>query len=58
MFLVVETIGAAAVDEDDDAALVFWRLGGGAVGEPPVLFAEDILQNERRAKRCEKWLKK
>ena len=31
MFLVVEKIGAAAVDEDDEVALVFWRLGGGAV---------------------------
>ena len=33
MFLVVEKIGAAAVDEDDDdeVALVFWRLVGGAV---------------------------
>ena len=32
MFLVVEKIGAAAVDEDDEVALVFWRLGGGEVG--------------------------
>jgi hypothetical protein len=31
MFLVVEKIGAAAVDEDDELLLVFWRLGGGAV---------------------------
>jgi len=31
MFLVVEKIGAAAVDEDDELALVFWRLAGGAV---------------------------
>ena len=31
MFLVVEKIGAAAVDEEDEVALVFWRLGGGAV---------------------------
>jgi len=44
MFLVVEKIGATA--EDDELLLVFWRLGGGAVGEPPVLFAEAILQNE------------
>ena len=31
MFLVVEKIGAAAVDEDDELLLVFWRLGGGEV---------------------------
>ena len=31
MFLVEEKMGAAAVDEDDEMALVFWRLGGGAV---------------------------
>ena len=31
MFLVVEKIGAAAVDEDDEVALVFWRLAGGDV---------------------------
>ena len=31
MFLVVEKMGAAAVDEDDEVALFFWRLGGGAV---------------------------
>ena len=31
MFLVVEKIGAAAVGEDDEPLLVFWRLGGGAV---------------------------
>ena len=31
MFLVEEKMGAAAVDEDDEAALVFWRLGGGEV---------------------------
>jgi hypothetical protein len=30
-------------------------LVGGAVGEPPVLFAEDILQNERqREQNCQK----
>jgi hypothetical protein len=44
MFLVVEKMGATA--EEDELLLVFWRLVGGAVGEPPVLFAEDILQNE------------
>ena len=31
MFLVVEKMGAAAVDEEDELLLVFWRLGGGAV---------------------------
>ena len=31
MFLVVEKIGAAAVDEDDELLLVFWRLAGGEV---------------------------
>ena len=32
MFLVVEKMGAAAVDEEEDeVALVFWRLGGGEV---------------------------
>jgi hypothetical protein len=44
MLLVVEKMGATA--EDDELLLVFCRLVGGAVGEPPVLFAEDILQNE------------
>ena len=31
MFLVVEKMGAAAVDEDDELLLVFRRLGAGAV---------------------------
>ena len=32
MFLVDEKMGAAAVDEEEDeVALVFWRLGGGDV---------------------------
>ena len=31
MFLVVEKMGAAAVDEEDEVVLVFWRLTGGAV---------------------------
>ena len=32
MFLVVEKMGAGPVDEEEDeVALVFWRLGGGAV---------------------------
>jgi hypothetical protein len=47
MFLVDEKMGATA--EDDELLLVFWRLVGGAVGEPPVLFAEDIFQT-RQAK--------
>jgi hypothetical protein len=44
MLLVVEKMGATA--ENDELLLVFCRLVGGAVGEPPVLFAEDIFQNE------------
>ena len=31
MFLVVEKIGAAAVDEEDELEVVFWRLVGGEV---------------------------
>ena len=31
MFLVVEKIGAVAVDQEDELLLVFWRLAGGAV---------------------------
>jgi len=31
MFLVVEKIGAAAVDEDDELEVVFWRLADGEV---------------------------
>ena len=49
MFLVVEKMGATA--EDDELLLVFWRLVGGAVGEPFVLFAEDIFQT-RQANEC------
>ena len=42
MFLVVEKMGAAAAvdedkDEDDEAALVFWRLGAGALLVPVVV---------------------
>ena len=41
MFLVVEKMGAAAVDEDEDeddeATLVFWRLGAGALLVPVVV---------------------
>ena len=45
MFLVVEKMGAAAVDEDDEAAPVFWRLGGGAVGAllVPVVCSDPLL---------------
>ena len=47
MFLVVEKMGAAAVDEDDEVALVFCRLAGGEVAAllvPVVVsvFLEDI----------------
>ena len=31
MFLVEEKMGAAAVDEEDELLLVFWRLAGGDV---------------------------
>ena len=37
MFLVEEKMGAAAVDEDDEVALVFWRLGAGARLVPVVV---------------------
>jgi hypothetical protein len=38
MFLVEEKMGAAAVDEEDDeVALVFWRLGAGALLVPVVV---------------------
>ena len=37
MFLVDEKMGAAAVDEDDEVALVFWRLGAGALLVPVVV---------------------
>ena len=45
MFLVVEKIGAAAVDEDDELLLVFWRLAGGAVGAllVPVVCSDPLL---------------
>ena len=36
MFRVVEKMGAAAVDEEDELLLVFWRLGGGALLVPVV----------------------
>ena len=37
MFLVVEKMGAAAIDEDDELLLVFWRLGAGARLVPVVV---------------------
>ena len=46
MFLVVEKMGAAAGDEEDDeAALVFWRLGGGDVAPllVPVVVSVSLL---------------
>ena len=45
MFLVEEKIGAAAVDEDDEVALVFWRLGGGEVAPllVPVVVSVSLL---------------
>ena len=55
MFLVVENMGATV--EDDELLLVFCRLASGAVGEPPVLFAEDIFQNEQQ-NMCQKWPQK
>ena len=58
MLLVVEKMEVVVANEDDEVRLVCCRLGGGAVGEPPVLFAEDILQNERRAKNLRKWPQK
>ena len=36
MFLVEEKMGSAAVDEEDEAALVLWRLGAGALLVPVV----------------------
>ena len=48
MFLVVEKIGAAAVDEDDELLLVFWRLGAGPLLVPVVVsvFLVDIFLKE------------
>ena len=45
MFLVVEKMGAAAVDEEDEVSLVFWRLGGGAVAAllVPVVVSVSLL---------------
>ena len=54
MFLVVEKMGAAAVDEDDELVLDFCRLAGGAVDE---LFEVDILR-EIRGEQISKWPQK
>ena len=45
MFLVVEKIGAAAVDEDDELLLVFCRLGAGAVAAllVPVVCSDSLV---------------
>ena len=46
MFLVDEKIGAAAVDEEEDeVAMVIWRLAGGAVGAllVPVVCSDPLL---------------
>ena len=45
MFLVDEKMGAAAVDEEDETAPVFWRLGGGAVSPllVPVVCSDSLL---------------
>ena len=45
MHRVVEKMGAAAVDEEDELLLVFWRLAGGAVEE--LLLEEDIFTKTR-----------
>ena len=52
MFLVVEKMGATT--EDDELLLVFWRLVGGAVVEPPVLFAEDICKRGKQNSKASK----
>jgi hypothetical protein len=45
MFLVVEKMGAAAGDEEDEVALVFWRLGGGEVAAllVPVVCSDSLV---------------
>ena len=51
MFLVVEKMGATAVDEEkDEVALVFWRLGGGAVAAllVPVVVSVSVSLNDIR----------
>ena len=45
MLRVVEKMGGAAVDEDDELLLVFWRLAGGAV--EALLLEEDIFTKTR-----------
>ena len=42
---VDEKMGAAAVDEEDELLLVFWRLAGGAV--EALLLEEDIFTKTR-----------
>jgi hypothetical protein len=56
MHLVEEKIGVTVVDEEDELVLDFCRLAGGAVGEPPVLFAEAIFQKEASSKSKSKGL--
>jgi hypothetical protein len=45
MFLVEEKMGAAAVDEDDEVVLVFWRLTGGEVAPllGPVVVSDPLV---------------
>ena len=45
MFLVEEKIGAAAVDEEDELLLVFWRLAGGEVAPllVPVVCSDSLV---------------
>ena len=45
MFLVVEKMGAAAGDEEDEVALVFCRLVGGAVAPllVPVVCSDPLM---------------
>ena len=45
MFLVVEKMGAAAVDGEDELLLVFWRLTGGEVAAllVPVVVSVSLL---------------
>ena len=45
MFLVDEKMGAAAVDEEDELLVVFWRLMGGAVGAllVPVVCSDPVV---------------
>ena len=45
MLRVVEKMGAAAVDVEDELLLVFWRLAGGVV--EALLLEEDIFTKTR-----------